>query len=265
MWGNRTTILAAALGAASSRRPTNSTSKFDFFDTELTLNKRLRAAKARRSSIPWWEEQFSAATSVSITNRLILFMALFVFADPAVILECERFVAQPLDALATDDWESVCEVVSTLVEVQVDRTARAAQSHSPHESSLRMSYLLALKAPKTFGRSAFIKHFLHNGDQNQRYLDFRQSWSLRSAVEGALDWEIALETVKQTYAAGAEDTYFVLQYPNLRLPEDVAAKILANPTEYPAALWDVAQNVASSIARKTVRAVGSVARAEKWF
>ena len=49
------------------------------------------------------------------------------------------------------------------------------------------------------------------------------------------------------------------------IPEVVAYEILSNANYYPLPLWDAAETVASSKARKAVRPVAKIAKLDKWF
>jgi hypothetical protein len=79
-----------------------------------------------------------------------------------------------------------------------------------------------------------------------------------------LDWEAALAVVRETYSAGAYQMRDVL-YRTFILPESIASQILSNPDEYPRGLWEEAVDTAAAKSRRLVRAVGKVAKTERWF
>jgi hypothetical protein len=130
---------------------------------------------------------------------------------------------------------------------------------------LLIAYLFALKSNRSVSRAIFLKQLLDAKDQDIFVSEFRQLWSIEAALVNELDWSTALKIVKQTYSRGAAYQLQRLFTGHNMLPEDVANEVLSNAIAYPASLWDAAESVASARARSAVRAVGQVAKSEKWF
>jgi hypothetical protein len=268
LWGNRTSILISAFDVLGSKRTAVSSAPFDFFDATISFTKKMRGAKARRNDQRWWEAQLSNMTvnGASSTNRQLLLMSCFTFCQSNMILACEKLLSPVFEALSRDEWVSVSEMVIPMRQQAVNAKASAHMADTSDSiRSSRLAYLLAMKFPKLFGTQAFLNHFLDSEDKTARSLEFRQRWALEAALVGKLEWSTALDIVRQTYALGASSLDFYLDHQNRRLPVEVASIILATPFEFPLALWDTAEGVASSIARRAVRAVGSVAKSERWF
>jgi hypothetical protein len=114
-------------------------------------------------------------------------------------------------------------------------------------------------------RKLFLQNLLEQPDGNVPIAEFRQLCALDAGLAGELEWLRAMKIIRETYAQGAAYRLRRILVPGRMLPEAVADEILLKPTHYPAALWDFAESVASAKARKAVRAVGPIAKAEKWF
>lgn len=96
--------------------------------------------------------------------------------------------------------------------------------------------------------------------------DFRQTLAMQTALEGKLQWERALQILRETYAAGVcSSTEHRFLHSRWQVPTHVAEIVLDSPTDYPLFAWDLAMKRGTSDARKQVRAVGQVAKKEKWF
>lgn len=105
-----------------------------------------------------------------------------------------------------------------------------------------------------------------NSDRNVAIAEFRQTHALEGAMNGELEWPLAMSIVRDTYQEGAAKGLRRVFMTGRMIPDTIANEVLfANPAQYPVALWDVAEGVASAKARKAIKAVGPIAKAEKWF
>jgi hypothetical protein len=266
VWGSRTAIVLAAIEGAINRRVNPTSTDFDFFDGNLTLPQRVRAAKARRKNADWWGSQFSTRSTIR-SHRALLVIAFFVFAPASIVDELEKIVGTMIDGMPEDDWIIVRTVVGRVFERPYGGGSQASAEKTPSSvpSSIRTAYLKAIKEPASVGREVFMQHFLDTRERDVAFLQFRQRWSLECAMQGVLDWELALQIITQTYRDGIDDLDPYIRYRNIKLPEHVSSKVLANSPDFPLALWSTAEENAATLARKAVRPVGSVARSERWF
>src|SRR5262249_31412552 len=111
----------------------------------------------------------------------------------------------------------------------------------------------------------FLKYFVNHNDQALWIQEFRQEWAFGLGANGFLDWGAVLAIIRETYHSGAWRKVRRGLYRANPLPEEIAAEFLANPQDYPIALWESAINAAEMKTRKAVRPVGKVAKTERWF
>jgi NACHT domain len=267
MWGARPAIIAASLRAAvRSKMPRPKVNHYSLSDADVPMAYRFRAARTRRSDASWWKSQLIRMEGSPFSARLLANVALFNFAPPSIIIELADTVGPGLDKMSSEEWSAVAR----LIEHQFDRISfsskfERAAAAVPDIKSSRVAYLLALNSNRSIARSLFLRHFLNSSERETFMAEFRQMWAVEVAFAGELEWPEALEIVKKTYAQGAAyQLQRVLTQDNV-LPEAVAREILSNSRAYPSFLWDAAERFASTKARKAVRAVGQVARLDKWF
>jgi hypothetical protein len=266
-WGAKPAILNGALRMLQYQNlPRSKIAHFSLVDSDEAMVSRLKAARTRRNELNWWRAQLAEAKGLSFSTRLFVTMACFNLATESVLHQSADQIAEGLDALSSEEWSTTVQLVSTQIDrisfsSKAERSAAVAQSRK----SYRFSYLIALKSSRATARKLFLQNLLEQPDENLPIADFRQLFALDAGLAGELEWPRAMKIVRETYAQGAAYRLRRLLVPSGMLPEAVADEILLKPMIYPAALWDFAEIVASDKARKAVRAVGPIARAEKWF
>jgi hypothetical protein len=265
LWGVQPVILTATFAFMDRKRVAATVAEYDFLDIKQPLIKRLRAARARRGVNDWWFRQLEAAKSASPQVRALLLLTHFKEASIDAIVFCAELTGPMLDALTAAEWGSLGLMLESLTEHQVPERMEQSQHVWDSLSCIRIKYLIAIRVPSAFGQRVFIEHCRDAEHSQLASANFRQLWALKSRATGVLDWEAALIIVAETYKQGA----FI--YPNfdmrasVAMPISVADKILENPNAYPAGLWEAAERSATVAARKAVRAVGSVAKTDRWF
>lgn len=265
LWGAKPAIFNAALRVvAHPGLPRTKPAHFSLTNSAEPMVSRLKAAKAKRKDPVWWRERVIEAKALPFSAKLFVLMACFNLASNSVLLQLSGDIRDELDAFDAEEWSTVVHLLSP----QIDRISfsnRSSQSSltAPPIKSYRLSYLMGLKSPRVIARKIFVKNLLKQHDRNLPIAEFRQICALDAALSSELDWPSAMTIIRETYALGA--AYQIRRLYAPALPDDIANEVLMNPTLYPAAMWDIAESVASSKARKAIRPVGPIARAEKWF
>jgi hypothetical protein len=269
IWGSRSALVAAEIVCVSQRRIRPSKLPFDFFDRHISTIQRLRAVKARRANCDWWLHSLERSRSEPKSLRLLLIEALLLLCPIDTIAHCETQLAEILDGMAEEEWATLARTVSILSGVMRRSTNK---EELPTQTSLkldamRFSYLVALKDPDRFGKSVFLKFFSAYSGAVPIYLEFRQARALSCAVTGGLHWDEALAIIRDGYARGvhAPELQYHLNNPHSAIPPEVYSQVLSNSSAYPVALCDAAEESASRAARKGVKPVAAVAKAERWF
>jgi len=266
MWGTRPVIISASLRKATqSKLSRPKPSHYNLLDAGVPLAYRFRAARARSADLDWWRIQLDGAESAPSATKLIVNVAFFSLAQASLIIELADRVGPILEKLTKEEWSSLVKVIG----VEVGRRSFALKPEAVPVAvsslrSSRLAYLLAQGSSQAVSRALFLKYFLHSNDRESFIAEFRQAWAIEAAFANELGWTEALSIVRKTYTQGAA---YQLQrmISGKDLPEAVAGEVLANPRMYPCALWDTAERFASAKARKAVRAVGQVARQDRWF
>jgi hypothetical protein len=193
-------------------------------------------------------------------------MACFNLASDSALVENSDQIGDGLDALNSEEWSTTVQLLSA----QLDSPSFSGRSEPSSTvaqpmKSYRFAYLMALKSNRATARKLFIGNLLEQSDGNLPIAEFRQLCALDAALSGELKWPSAMKIIQATYAQGAAYHLQRLITPGRTLPDEIASEVLRNPTQYPATLWDFAESVASTKARRAIRAVGPIAKAEKWF
>jgi hypothetical protein len=239
---------------------------FSLINSHEAMVSRLKAARVRRNEADWWREQLAESKGLPFSTRLFVIMAVFNLASEPTLLANAGAIAEGLDGLNPEEWSTTVQLLSS----QIDRNSfsrRPEQSSAtaPRFTSYRLSYLFALRSSRVLARKLFLQNLLDQPDGNLPIAELRQVCALDAALVRELDWAPAMKIIQETYALGAAYRLRRFIVPGRMLPEHIADEILLNPTQYPTTLWDIAESVASAKARKAVRAVGPIARTEKWF
>ena len=227
---------------------------------------RLKAARRRRKEAVWWREQLSGSGKAPFSSRLLAVMACLVLATTSVIIELSNELSELLDAFDAEEWASAVQLISE----QLDRDFLVAKPDTsskelPPSQSHRLSFFVALRSNRAAATRLFLRDFLDVKDENLAIAEFRQTRAFDAALSNELDWSAAMAIVRATYKQGA--AYQIRRLGLIaRMPDQVANEVLAvNPSQYPVTVWEIAESVASAKARKAVKAVGPIAKAEKWF
>jgi hypothetical protein len=179
-------------------------------------------------------------------------------------------ITSQLDNMPLEEWSTLLDFLPLAIEpFYFERTCstRVREAWPRKPRSHRLAFLLGTKAPAAYGRAAFLNYFRTDAGESHKHIaEFRQFWALEAALAGTLPWRSALSVIRSTYSQGASSHLVRLLFrEGITLPDDVVDTILARAKSDPVALWDLAESIASMRARKAVRAVGRVAREERWF
>jgi len=268
-WGSRPAIISALIECSLQRRTKPSIAPFVFFASQLTVTQRLRAAKSRRANLDWWLHLLGDCKNQSKSLRLLLLEALLLLCPTSVVVQCETELAAILDGLPEEEWTTLA-LMLPLLSSAITRQSNKEESATladPELNSMRFSYLIAMKEPDRFAQSVFLTYFRNYSGAASIYLEFRQEHALRCAMAGSLHWDEALSIVKDGYARGihATDIDYQLADSALTIPPHVYSQVLSNSQNYPIALCDAAEAAATRAARKAIKTVSSIAKAERWF
>ena len=266
-WGSRPAIVSSAIKMwryESHRRM--KLGHVSLTNNSEAIVSRLRAAKVRSKDINWWTEQIKQAKSLPFPIKLFVLVASSCILTPQNLLQLQMELSGLLDDMNSEQWAATAGLMSR----HIDRGSfsgvpRRSNVSLPTIKSTRFAYLLALKSPRATSRQLFLTNLLGAQDENLSISEFRQLFALDAALSGELEWAVAIKIIRQTYVRGAAYTLRRFSVPSRLLPKEIIDVVLRNPAKYPAAMWDIAVDAASAEARKAVRAVGPIAKAERWF
>jgi len=271
-WGTRPAILSAAyrLVARTRAEGRKRTKKaVDPLDAATPICTRIRTADFFRRDVNWWRGQFGRPKLSSANTSLLLTLCILL-APTSALIDLNEELSSAADSLSDEDWTALATNITSELYGGYSFQSRkhgATLDQLPLIRSDRLAYLIGLKSPALYARAIFLERFASDNERLGRstaVLEFRQSLAVECALSGLMSWDAALEVVRTTYQGGA-----AYQVEHLRklgsLPESVSAEVLQSPKVYPVALWDAAEGAMSRISRKSVRAVGVVAKAERWF
>ncbi len=266
-WGERRSIIASACAIVHlPRRSAAHRAPIDLFDRSISLCKRLRYARARAKDAAWWTRQ--ARGMHQADDRFLFYLAFWIWAGNTVLADMADEIADALEQLPDAEWHGLLEFVQPLVERLAVTRSDAPATWPASLSSPRFALLVAFREQASMGRSIFLKHFVQDGSGHSRIAEFRQAGAFEAALAGVLDWERALLIIRSTYADGAWSRIMRVRSDGPRraaLPEAVAKQVLEAPGDYPVYLWELAESRSALKARKAIKAVGLIARKEKWF
>jgi hypothetical protein len=264
MWGAKPAVLSGVISYADQRRVSPSSSPFDFFDETVSLVKRIRAARARRNEKGWWREQFERGPTGSSRNLLMLVH--FRYGSLAAVAECGQITGPILDALPQDAWSSLRSFFDDTFSDDEKSERLNIEEVESSIGSTRALCLLAIRSSSTLAMKFFLEHCVDRGGELICGPRLRQLWALDAILANKLDWNKGCLIIAETYAEGAwNNISYKLQPGRMTVPPNIAEEILQHPDVFPHAVWESAERTATFAARKAVRAVGSVAKSDKWF
>src|SRR5918999_677587 len=128
---------------------------------------------------------------------------------PDVLFEMANDIAAYLDGLSHEEWSTLLDFLPVVLEpLYFKRISRDRndQRWPRRPRSHRFAFLLGVKDPGAYGRSAFLGYFRTDaGESHARIAEFRQFWGMEAALAGALPWRSALSIVRSTYRRGASN------------------------------------------------------------
>ena len=230
---------------------------------------RLRGAKARKTNYDWWLTSLEKSKSESRSLRLLLIEAFLLLCPTNTLGRCETRLAEILEAMSEEEWTNLVQMVTT-IGVTMRGPANKEDSTAPSSlrlDSMRFSYFLALKDPDSFGRPVFLRFFRAYSGTARGYLEFKQTQAVACAIAGLLEWSEALAIIRECYA---HDVYapgieYQFRHTSVVIPSEIYSEILLDSQKYPVSLCDAAEANASRTARKAVKPVAVVAKADRWF
>jgi hypothetical protein len=263
----RPAIVASQLECVSRRRIKASLASFDFFAQKLTTTQRLRGARARTTDHAWWLSALERVGAETRSLRLLLIESLLCLCPTETIERCEASLSAILDSMVEEEWSILVQTLSS-VRIAVGKPARdeALKKFGFKFESMRFSYLVASKGPKGLARLVFQRFFRTYAGATADYLEFKQEQAIRCAIAGEIQWDEALSIVRDGYARGVYVPRLEFDFRNsVIMPAEVYPQILSNSQLYPLSICDVAEAAASRAARKAVKPVSAIAKADRWF
>jgi hypothetical protein len=234
---------------------------FDLYDRNVPLCDRLRYARSQTKEAAWWQGTFIDAKDDF--DRALCNLIYWKWAPLRVVQNTESVASQSLESFGQRDWEVFLRFACRRHwDPDLESAQKPKRGANPYTgTSKRFALMLANKDPATFGLPIFKSHFIDSSESEIACVQFRQASAQIAAGKGELDWSTALRIVRDTYRQGAA---FAIQT-NSRLPVHVVDKILAEPDDYPAELWDRAEGQAAALARKSMQPIAKIATKERWF
>ena len=267
-WGERHALIASACSIAHlPRRSTARRTSIALLDHARPLCERLRSARLRAKDAAWWTEQMRGVQQAS--DRFLFHLAYWTWASSAVVSGMADELADALEQMQDAEWHNLLDFVqSSIGRLRLSARGDAPATKPTNMSSKRFALLVAFREQAVLGRQIFLEHFVQNGSKHPSIAEFRQAMAFDAALAGELEWRPALAVIRSTYADGAWSQIMRVSAGGPRratLPEAIAQQVLSAPRDYPVHLWELAETGSAAKARKAVRAVGIVARKERWF
>ena len=268
-WGDTFSIISIANAICYlPTRGGSRTKSSNLFSRDRPLCDRIRTAKSRAKNVAWWRTQIGAMNTA--TERFLFHLTFWTWAPIGICFEMTGELATLLDALERDEWLRLLDFLRLPLDrsmLKVGASGAKVLPPSPLPSN-RLALLIGLKDRTSYGRAIFLRYLSDCGDGSPTMAAFRQVQSFEAAMAGAFDWRPALNVIRATYAEGSAYPLYIISSSSklqLILPDSVSQQVLADATKYPVSLWTIAEATASANSRKTVRAVGQVAKEERWF
>lgn len=266
IWGGTPAIIALAISICNLRRRAKKQAlPQSLYNGEQLLCERLKAAKRQEANVEWWREQLAAAETPN--DRFLFHMSFWAFAPIEAAFELVDEIGAGLEQIPPEEWLELSKFISDTLDhpyYSPIRKTNTIQALPRRLSSKRLALLIGMKETSKYGRAVFLEYFV--SDSGVGFASFRQYYAVEAALADKLDWSSALAIVRSTYVEGIwRQGARVLDTERIKLPNEVAQQILAQPNDYPVSVWQHAEFVATTNARKAVRPVGKVAKTERWF
>ena len=238
------------------------------FSRDRPVCDRIRIARSQAKNPKWWGEQLEQVNDPA--DHFLFHLTYWTLAPSDSIFAMADDLADRLDDLPVKEWSTLLSFLPLFMNTYYLERAGGVHGNQrlPRKvQSRRLAFLVGIKSPSVFGRSVFLDFFRASAEESDvRMAEFRQFWALETAMADVLSWESALSIIRLTYNQGASHALVrLLCRDGFKLPESVVSKVLTRAKNYPVVLWEMAEGIASARARKAIRAVGRVAREERWF
>jgi hypothetical protein len=266
-WGDRPAIISLANSVCQlSGRTRLRTGDVSIFDWDRPVCDRIRLAKARSRDAVWWRETMRQIKTP--TDCFLYDLLFWTWAPTRMALEMSDDLSAHLDGLGSIEWRRLLHFLDMSHRNRPLGVRKKEIVRPEPVSSRRLALMLGLREPSVFGLDTFLQYFADWQDGSRTMAAFRQTHAFEAALTGKFDWTKALSVIRSTYSQGVHYALANITYSQSRrltLPEEVCEQVLSHATDYPLALWDVAERTASMLARRAVRPVAEVARQERWF
>jgi hypothetical protein len=267
-WGERPTIVAMGIAICEmpSKRGRKRLRAVGLFDLEKPLCDRIRTSRLRAKNAGWWREQMALSTKA--IDRFLFHLTFWKWAPIGLYFELADELGRLLDELEGGEWKTLLEHMDTTQRglfppaIGTSQTPKLLPRPLP---SQRLALLVGMRDQGEYGRAIFLEHLVNSSDGSLPMAVYRQVHAFEAALAGAFDWRSALSVIRATYVEDAAYPLSQIVTAKTRMPETVAQQVLNNARDYPVSLWSMAEGIANASARKTVRAVGRVAKADRWF
>lgn len=264
-FGESALIFYASMNAVRMRggRP-GRPKQCSLFDSVVSIGERLRYAKYRAKDVSWWLD--AGAAAITQHDKLLWLMSLLAFAPVSLIDKACESLGRLLEKWAPSEFEAASSFLT--LGIQTLSSVTGASSVPPIDiESPRLALLLAMQQPERYGEATLLKHLLFSNDQTFPVQRIRQREAFKAAVNGHLEWNTALQIIREAYASGEWISIHValIHRRTYVLPSEVAEIIFEREEAYPADLVDLAIKQVTGAVSKRVRAVGTTAKRDRWF
>jgi hypothetical protein len=255
--------------AAAVRSPTSQFSEASqIFDTDLPLCHRIRYARLRSGQPAWWARQLSIA---SCTNEQLLVLQLLVtWGSQNTLTACIDAINSAVVSLHQDDWYKLNSLV-----LRISRAVRGMHASNrlriePISDNVddKTQVLLSCRWSESDHTNLYRKRIRGYRGKDCQILEFGYTRALDELFSDEASESVDFIEFCQengTIRGGAYYRHrmaFPDKYPhNL----DVARRVLARASKYPAFLVSMAEETVRSELLTRITPVNNIAKTQKWF
>ncbi len=269
-WGDSTSLNSlAAIAAGIKSKEARATGFGELLDDNLPLAERARHARLR-SSIGWWKNQLAVEADGS--SKTLVLTLILAWAPAAVLRVMIPDISAKLDALHPREWSSFFTSLVAIINVTSESRAPLTGLGNLDQissASMRFKASLLLRLPRMSGRK-IIMLLATKPIDDMAVIRFIGG---RLMSESYRDPKVWAETIKffQGYGKGCDvsknesDELDMFYGHREVMPIETAALVADNPSGFPIAMVELAENTFSGRPVDGVTTLGELSRAEGWF
>lgn len=238
----------------------------DLGDETLSICKRVRYARLKSGNSAWWEEQIEKSHDLVFTLSTF-----FSTATPKTIILLIKFVGNKVEGLERNNLKKLFQnIIKTapVFEYTLQQQKQILSLLDDSSIAHSIKYLISLRIP-LHKRMNYLKDFLadYKGDIEE-ILQLKYEYLIGQFGTSSRSEKVLLAEIKNTYFRSkhtANHSHQRLLRNTNHLSYDEAKMIMKDCKNYPNLIVTMAENVCRIKAYKNVKAVGKIAKSEKWF